>query len=130
LCRLWTARPRPQRPVGVQDDGTGSGEQHEAGDADEAGVHEAGTDRDAGQHRRESEQWQREQGGRVDERDDGKAADGSVGVKPAAESMSNWRAALAADPPGRMPLTAFPVRPAVTTANHALVRSATRCRPK
>ena len=52
------------------------------------------------------------------------------GSSPAADSISNCRVAPAADPPGRMPLTAFPVSPAVTTANQSLVRSASRCKAK
>jgi hypothetical protein len=50
--------------------------------------------------------------------------------KPAVVSMPNWTAAPAASPPGRLLVTAFPARPAVTTGNQALVRSASRCRAK
>ena len=49
---------------------------------------------------------------------------------PAVVSMANWTAAPAASPPGRLSVTAFPARPAVTTANQPLVRRASRCRAK
>jgi hypothetical protein len=119
-----------QRPVGVQDDGTGSGEQHEAGNADEASLQESGTDRDAGQYRRQVQQRQREQGSKLMTEMAARPLTVLSVSSPAADSISNWRAAPAADPPGRMLLTAFPVSPAVTIANHALVRSARRWRPK
>ena len=76
------ARQAAQRPVGVQDDGASRGEQDKARDADKTGVHEAGTGRDAGQHRREGQQRQGEQGSHVDERDGRKAADRAIGVQP------------------------------------------------
>ncbi len=49
---------------------------------------------------------------------------------PAVVSIPNWTAAPAASPPGRLPVTALPVRAAVTTGNQARVRSASRCRAK
>lgn len=49
---------------------------------------------------------------------------------PAVVSIWNWTAAPAALPPGRLLVTALPVSPAVTTLNHSLVRSASRCKAK
>ena len=55
----------------------------------------------------------------------------SVSVSnPAVVSILNWTAAPAALPPGRLLVTALPARPAVTTRNQPLVRSASRCKAK
>jgi hypothetical protein len=49
---------------------------------------------------------------------------------PAFESISNWSPAPAAAPPGKMPDTALPDNPAVTTENHSCVCRASRCKAK
>ena len=46
---------------------------------------------------------------------------------PAVASIRNCTAAPAASPPGSTLVTAFPVNPAATTANHFLVRRTRRC---
>jgi len=51
-------------------------------------------------------------------------------LKPAVPSISYWTAAPAAAPPGRLFEMAFPVSAAVATENQAVVRSASRSRPK